>query len=220
MIRSVRAQLFFLLLSICCGVQSVQAQQDDWVLSKETSGLKVYLRDAQNSNVKEVKIETTFDASMSTIISVLKDVPAYPDWIYECMGAKRLEASTQTSSLYYCKVDFPWPLDDRDFIAKSKLSQNKSNGRVYIDVKGMPSYIPNKDGVVRIEDLSIRYEFIPLSNGKVKMNYELHSDPAGSIPTWLVNMVIDNGPINTIKGMRKMMQQPKYKNAQLSYLMN
>ena len=218
MIRSFPIQVFFLLFSICFVAQSVQAQQDGWVLSRETSGLKVYLRDAQNSNVKEVKIETTFEASMSTIVSVLKDVPAYPEWIYECVSAKRMEASTQTSSLYYCKVDFPWPLDDRDFIAKSKLRQDKSNGRVYIDVKGLPNYAPQKDGVVRIEDLSIHYEFIPLNNGKVKMNYELHSDPAGSIPTWLVNMVIDNGPINTIKGMRKMMMQPKYKNAQLSYL--
>jgi hypothetical protein len=219
MIRSAGIPLFFLFCSMFFATSSVQAQKDGWVLSKETSGLKVYLRDAQNSNVKEVKIETTFDASMSTIVAVLKDVPAYPDWIYECISAKRMEASTQTSSTYYCKVDFPWPLDDRDFIAKSKLSQNKSNGRVYIEVKGLPDYMPNNDGVVRIEDLSINYEFIPLSNGKVKMNYELHSDPAGSIPSWLVNMVIDNGPINTIKGMRKMMEQPKYKNAQLSYLM-
>jgi hypothetical protein len=194
------------------------AQSGEWKLEQDNDGLKVYLRDAANSDVKEVKIVTVFDASISTIISVLKDIPAYSDWIYKCENARRLEASTDRSSLYYCEVDFPWPMSNRDFIAKSKLWQDAATKRVYIDVKGLPDYMPQQDEKVRIEDLEIHYEFIPLSNGQVKMIYRLHSDPAGDIPTWLVNMVIENGPINTVKGMREMMGKDKYKNARLSFL--
>ncbi|MCG8332097.1 MAG: START domain-containing protein [Chitinophagales bacterium] len=209
-------QLTLLLLSIFT-VNSI-AQNGEWVLQKETDGLKVYLRDASNSNLKEVKIETVFNASVSTIVSLLKDVPVYPEWIYKCTGSKLLKTNSQTSSTYYCKIDFPWPMSDRDFIATSKLWKDPESKRVYLDVKGYPEYIPQKEDIVRIEDIEIHYEFIPQNDGTVKMVYQLHSDPAGSIPSWLVNMVIENGPINTVKGMRRMMSQPKYKNAQLSYL--
>ena len=206
-----------ILITLFCS-NTLSAQNNGWELERETDGLKVYLRDATNSNVKEVKIETTFDESMSAIISLLKDVPAYPDWVYKCIESNRLEASTTTSSLYYCKIDFPWPMSDRDFIGKSKLRQDPDTKHVFIDVKGLKDYIDEKEDIVRIEELEIHYEFIPLSNGKVKMLYRLHSNPGGSIPTWMVNMVIENGPMNTVKGMREKLKEPKYRNAQLSYL--
>jgi hypothetical protein len=211
-------KLFPLILIAIFFSTPLWAQNGEWELEKETDGLKVYLRDAANSNVKEVKIETIFDESMSTVISLLKDVPAYPNWVYKCIEATRLEASTNTSSLYYCKVDFPWPMSDRDFVAKSKLRQDPNTKHVFIDVKGLNNYLDEKEDIVRIEEIEIHYEFIPLSNGQVKMLYRLHSNPGGSIPTWLVNMVIENGPINTVKGMREKMKQSKYRNAQLTFL--
>ncbi|MCB0558573.1 MAG: START domain-containing protein [Lewinellaceae bacterium] len=198
---------------------SLSAQPGEWKLKKEADGLKVYLRDAENSNIKEVKIEAIFDASLSSIITVLKDVPAYPDWIYKCAKSERMEPGTNTSSVYYCEVDFPWPLSDRDFVAKSALRQDPGTKNVYIDVKSAPAYLPEKDGLVRIATLNIQYEFIPLSENEVKMNYRLHSDPGGALPAWLVNMAVDNGPVNTIKGMREMLKQDKYKRAKLAFLM-
>ena len=197
---------------------SLPAQPGQWKLKKEADGLKVYLRDAENSNIKEVKIETTFDASLSSIITVLKDVPAYSDWIYKCARAERLEPAANTSSVYYCEVDFPWPLSDRDFIAKSQLRQDPETNHVFINVKSAPAYLPEKKGIVRIATLNIQYEFIPLPNNKVKMNYRLHSDPGGALPAWLINMAVDNGPVNTIKSMREMLKQEKYKSAKLAFL--
>jgi hypothetical protein len=196
----------------------VAAQEGEWKLERQTEGLKVYLRDAANSDVKEIKIETTLNASLDAVVSVLKDVPVYSDWVYKCLEARRLEASTNTSSLYYCKLDFPWPMSDRDFIAKSKLRQDPNSRTVYIDVKGLPNYKPAKSEIVRITDLSIHYELVPLSAKSVKMSYRLHSDPGGSIPAWLVNMVVDNGPTNTVKGMREKLKEAKYQDARLPFL--
>lgn len=187
-------------------------------MGRETDGLNVYLRDAANSDIKEIKIETTLDASLDAVVSVLKDVPVYSEWIYKCLEARRLEASTNTSSLYYCKLDFPWPMSDRDFVAKSQLRQDPNSRTVYIDVKGLTDYKPAKADIVRITDLSIHYELVPLSATRVQMTYRLHSDPGGSIPAWLVNLVVDNGPTNTVKGMRKKLTEAKYQNARLAFL--
>lgn len=190
----------------------------EWELKRQSDGLNVYLRDAAGSEVKEIKIETTLEASLHAVVAVLKDVPVYEDWIYKCLEANRLEPATNTSSLYYCKVDFPWPMSDRDFIAKSRLQQDPASRTVYIDVKGQPDYQEEVEEVVRIRSLDIHYELTPLPGGKTKMSYRLHSDPGGAIPTWLVNLVVDNGPVNTVKGMREMLKSEKYQNAQFAFL--
>lgn len=209
---------YLIAIVLCLSLAPLAAQPGEWKLKKEADGLKVYLRSAGDSNIKEVKIETIFEASLSSIISVLKDVPAYPDWIYKCAKAERLEPAANTSSLYYCEIDFPWPLADRDFIAKSNLRQDPHTRHVFIEVKSRPSQLPEKNGIVRIKTLNIHYEFIPLSANKVQMNYRLHSDPGGALPAWLVNMAVDNGPVNTVKGIREMLKKEQYKNAKLAFL--
>lgn len=210
--------LIITFLILACS--SAYAQTAQWKLKKEADGLKVYLRDAGDSNIKEVKIETIFDASLSSIVTVLKDVPAYPAWIYKCSKAERLEPGTNTSSVYYCEIDFPWPLSDRDFIAKSQLRQDPQTRHVFIDVKSAPAYRAEKEGLVRIQTLNIHYEFIPLSENRVQMNYRLHSDPGGALPAWLVNLAVDNGPVKTIKGMREMLKKEQYKEAKLAFLID
>lgn len=210
----------FIIISLLCffyGHSSAQ-QASDWELKRQSDGLKVYIRDIAGSDVKQIKIETTLDASLHAVVAVLKDVPAYKEWIYKCLEAYRLQPAEPTSSLYYCKVDFPWPMSDRDFIAKSQLTQDSESRTVYIDVKGQPGRQKATAEAVRIRELDIHYELRPLPGGKTHMSYRLHSDPGGAIPTWLVNLVVDNGPVNTVKGMRAMLESEKYQNAQFTFL--
>lgn len=204
------------LLWLCYG--QLSAQTGAWSLERETEGMKVYLREAVDSDIKEIKIETTLSASLDAVVSVLKDVPLYSDWVYKCLEANRLQASTNTSSLYYCRLDFPWPMSDRDFVAKSKLRQDPDSRTVYIDVKGVPNYKSAKEDIVRITDLNIHYVLEPISAKQVKMTYRLHSDPGGSIPAWLVNLVVENGPTNTVKGLREKLKETKYQHARLTFL--
>lgn len=204
---------------LCLFYGHLSAQETgQWTLKRQSDGLSVYVREAADSEVKEIKIETTLDASLHAVVAVLKDVPVYKDWIYKCLEAYRLKPAGPKSSLYYCKVDFPWPMSDRDFIAKSELRQDAASRTVYIDVKGLPDYQAEADEVVRIRSLDIHYELKPLADNKTYMSYQLHSDPGGAIPSWLVNLVVDSGPVNTVKGMQEMLKSEKYQNAQFAFL--
>jgi len=218
--KNTTLSLKFLVFSLLWLFNGQATAQDTgtWELKRQSDGLSVYVRDAANSDVKEIKIETTLDASLHAVVAVLKDVPVYEDWIYKCQEAYRMKPAEDKASLYYCKVDFPWPMSDRDFIAQSQLSQDPATRTVFIDVKGKPDQKPEVEDVVRIRSLDIHYELTPVSDSKTKMSYRLHSDPGGAIPTWLVNMVVDNGPVNTVKGMREMLKSEKYQNAQFAFL--
>lgn len=212
-----KPKLLFLILSFLA-ITPAFSQQNDWKLKKEVDDLKVYVRKSETSTIKEIKVQYVAEASLSNIVAVLRDVPAFTDWIFSCTEAHVLERKNDTEAIYYSKIDFPFPMSDRDFIANSKLSQNPETKEIAITVRGIPSHLPEKDGLVRIPTLRINWHITPISLKKAIVEYHLVSDPGGWIPDWAVNMAIDKGPVNSIKNFKETLTKEKYRSTKLAFI--
>lgn len=199
---------FLLLLLPITGIA-----QDTWKHKKSEDGIEVYYRKSDTSKVNELKVETTIDASIISVVAALRDIPAYTEWVMNCSLAKKLEAHSMVETCYYSQVDFPWPLSDRDFIAKNNLFQDSATKIVYSELKGVPDYLPEKKNFVRIQHLKITWKITPLTPNKVKVDYHFQSDPGGHLPGWLINMAIDKGPVSSIKKLKKLVMRDKYQQA-------
>lgn len=206
--------VFFLFLSI---VYSSTAQETPWKLKRDKKGLKVYFRKSKNSKVNELKLVTEIEGSLNAVVALFKDIPSYPQWVYKCIVAEKKETSEQ-SGVFYNEIDFPWPLTNRDFYARSKISQDPDTKVVTSTLKGLPNYGPEKENAIRLQLLDVKWQFTPIAPEKIKLEYYLKSDPGGSIPAWLINMALDQGPKQTVAGIQKMMYLPKYKNATFAFI--
>lgn len=189
---------------------------EEWKLKKESDNIKVYYRKSTDSRVNELKLNTVVESTLSGLVSLLRDVPNYTQWIYKCQNAESLGKSTNKEGAYYAELDFPWPLQNRDMVVQSRLNQDKKTKVVTIHVIGQPSRLKPKEGIVRIEVLDILWVLTPLPGGKVNIDYQLLSDPGGMLPAWLINMAIDQGPTQTIKGL--LSEVDKYQSQKLSYI--
>ncbi len=190
-----------------------------WELKKDKKDIKVYVRDSPDSPIKQLKMKFSVEASMSAIVLLLQDVAAIPDWVYKCPEAYHLKKINNNEEIYYNLVDFPWPLDDRDLIVKNILIQDSITKVVRSESFNKPAYIPAKEGIVRIPKLHLWWEFTPRGDGIVDVEYFLSSDPGGLIPAWMINLAIDQGPTQTIKAFRKILKAPKYRDAQLDFIL-
>lgn len=213
-----KPKLLFFVFALLVALTPAFSQINDWKLKKEVDDLKVYIRKSETSTIKEIKVQYVAEASLSNIVAVLRDVPAFHQWIYSCTEAKVLERKNDTEAIYYSKIDFPFPMSDRDFIANSKLTQNPETKEIVIIVRGNPTYLPAKEGLVRIPTLRINWHITPISLKKAIVEYHLVSDPGGWIPDWAVNMAIDKGPLNSIKNFKEMLTKEKYKSTKLAFI--
>ncbi len=192
--------------------------QATWQLKKSSDGINVYYRNAENSSIKELRMEATFKTTLSNLVSFLYEVDNYKEWVYSFTDA-RLEAQVSEKEIYYYGlVDFPWPLWDRDYFARSTIHQDTKTGKVTIISKAVPDYKPTQKGIVRIKDMNIKWELTPTENGMVKVLYYLKSDPGGDIPAWAINMALDKGPLQTLTQLRQLVQQQDKKLAMLSFI--
>lgn len=179
-----------------------------WNFKNEKDGVKVYYR--KTSEVHEIKLVTSIKSSLSGIVQLFNDVDNYAAWGYKISEAKLLKRVNEKEFYYYSKLDFPWPLNDRDLILRTNLEQDSTSKHVYSTSTAKYDYLPENKDVVRIKSTKTKWTLIPGTGGWVYVEYYINSDPGGSIPDWLVNMAIDVGPRETIKSMRTILQQPRY----------
>lgn len=205
----------FAFFTVAAGAQ----QSDGWALKGTKDGVNVYYRD-QASSVQEIKLVTTLDASLAGITQLLTEVDLYPKWGYKIVESRVIKQVSDHEAYYYSRIDFPWPLSDRDVVMHAKLTQHPTTHVITAISKAMPDYIPAVKDVVRIRQATTKWTIRRQNADKLAVEYYINSDPGGNLPDWLVNMAIDVGPRETIKNMRGLLSQNRYRQARIAHIIS
>ena len=210
--------IIFLFLILPFSISSQMLPGDDWKLRKDEEGIQVYTRDAEGSDIDELKVVSTFHASLSAVVAVIMDANNFPNWIYACTEGKILNQPSPTEQYQYQLMNAPYPIADRDIVTHFTLTQDKNTGVVSTTAAAAPDYIPEKDDVVRVPVFIGVYQLTPLAGGNVEVVYTLRMEPGGSIPDWLVNATIVAGPFQSNLEMAKQIQSSKYHDIKLDFI--
>ncbi len=213
--KSFRFGLFFLLfIPLTLSAQKA----DGWKLKREVDGVRVFYRDAPNSKIKELRFQTTLEASLSSIVALLTDVEGYDNWVYKNERAYLVDRPSEMEMIYYEEMDFPWPLSNRDLVVHNRMWQDSLTNALHSHSVSAHHLLPERDGIVRIKELEFRWTFTPQPDGSVAVDYYLKSDPGGHIPAWLINLALDQGPLRTMERFKAMLRTPRYRYARLPYI--
>lgn len=188
-----------------------------WELAREGTGIQVYTRKVSGSKFKEYKGIMTVEASLSSLIALVNDVAAYPKWIDTCKEGKTLKRISPTESYAYT-VNKAFPVANRDAIVRNVIQQDPETLVVTIDIEGKPDFIPENKNLVRVTHIKGFWRFTPLDQGKVEIVYQVHNEPGGGIPAWLVNSFVVKQPFRTLVNMQKMINESRYPIKQYGFI--
>jgi len=190
-------------------------QSREWKKAYDKKGILIYTR-STSSGFKEFRAITTINKPMKSVLAVMKDYKAHPEWmlaIKECEKIKQVNSCTRY--LYYM-IRLPWPLSNRDLVSKSSFSAQK-DGSVLMRMEAAPTKKAKVKKRIRIKKAKGYWKVIPLKGNKTKVIYQYASDPVG-LPAWLVNMFLLDAPLNTFEGLKKQVQKEKYRTSNLNWL--
>lgn len=208
--------MIFSLLCVVLAQPAAAQTSDGWVFKNDKDAVKVYYR--KTADVHEIKLVTSLKSSLSGIVQLFSEVPNYPQWGYKVSESRLVRWVSDRECYYYSRLDFPWPLNDRDIVMHTTMVQDPETRAITATSVAAPDMLAEVPDVVRIRNARTRWTLIPGGSGWLYVEYHIYSNPGGNIPDWLVNMAIDTGPRETIKSMRKLLQQPKYQAAKLAYI--
>ncbi len=188
---------------------SLTAQE--WEIVKETSEMKVYVREASDSKLKEVKIVSSITSTMSELVMALEDVESHKDWVRSTIDSKYLEKTDAANFYYYISTDMPYPVKDRDVVIKYNRSQDTTTKVVTNSYEGVDGKMEEEKKFVRIPFFEAGYTLVPKSSGLIELEYLFKVDVGGTMPQWIVNMALTKGPVDTIESLFELIRSGHYK---------
>lgn len=191
-------------IAVVCGLtvlMSAAAQAEDWQVAKDEGGIKVSLSEVPGSKYKAYRGETVINASVAKLRALQEDVAAACAWIHECKLQKVLKVEGD-NAWTYSQFNTPWPVTPRDSVLKITTQQG-ADGSLLRKLEEEPGFIPEEKGFVRVSQVDGYWKFVPQGANKTQVTYQVHTEPGGSVPSWLANKFVVDAPFNTLKALKE-----------------
>jgi hypothetical protein len=195
--------LFLLFSSVLSVYNPLQAQA--WELAKDKNGIKVFTRKEGTSKFKSIRVEANINGTMDKLMKVLLDASSNKSWVYATNESYLIKKMGPNDILSYTETAVPWPASNRDIPLHLQFIKPDKNSLKLI-VKGMPSAIPPKKGIVRIPYFNSWWDVKFDGKNRLNIVYFLEVDPGGDVPAWLTNMFIAKGPFETFNSLARLVK--------------
>lgn len=185
---------------------ALPALAQEWTEVRNENGVLVQKRADENRVLPVLLATTEIQGSPDAVLAWIRDVPTYTRWQHNCEEARYIERSDADGVGYaYNRVGAPWPVSDRDSVVKSQLTSADGGHRVVFESTTERS-VPEVSGVVRMPHIVGHWNLTPNGSGGTSVEYQVDSDPGGSLPGWLVAQVASDMPYFTLANLKKLVE--------------
>jgi hypothetical protein len=179
--------------------------------------IKVFTREVEGSELKEFKGITHIKASVNAFVALLKDDQEATNWMHNVIVFDVKERISDEEIIVYTVNEAPWPVTDRDAYIRSIMTAD-ANGAVTSVIKAEPDYGELDEEYVRMPSVDGAWTFTPQADGMVEVVYQVHANPGGSLPDWLVNAIVVETPMETLSNLHEKVQEVQYQNKTFSFI--
>lgn len=183
-----------------------------WEPVSNKNGITVDRRAVDGSKLKEFRGRGTIEAPLASILAVFSDVDHAVEWMDSCRASSVVEDGGDRDKVVYNRTRARWPVWDRDAVLGNHVYFDAAEGRVRLEFSTVTDdKMPPQKGVVRMPYLRGHWYLWPETATRTRVEYQVHANPGGSLPDWVVNMVSKQIPFHTIEGMRAYAKKSPYK---------
>lgn len=191
-------------------------EEADWSLKKESGQIRVYTTSHPGSTFQAFKAEALLDAPLNNLMAVMANPESCVEWVHGCVESYGFGDGEFHDRYAYSVNNMPWPVTDRDYALRIRTEGSRAAEDIIMKMNAAPDQRAEDDQYVRVDRSNTFYRFIP-EGDKTRMVWIQHTDPNGSLPSWLVNSLLVDIPIKSMEQLERVARTPRYQNHQLIY---
>ncbi len=173
-----------------------------WEQIRDSDGIVIHRRVVPGSPLVAFKGEGLIEQPILRVAMVLLDPTRSHEWADRVVEARELGEVSAREVVHYSRVRGTWVTKDRDFVTRITLELEP--GRL-IRLRLRATEDPRAPVTehVRGEILEGSFTLTAEGEARTRVTAELHVDPKGTIPTWMVNAFQRRWAYKTITALRR-----------------
>jgi len=194
-----------------------------WTLLEDRAGLQVFERKVPDSDVVALRFVAKIDAPVWKLAAVVMDARRTREWVDRLAEDRMVRRLGPTTYVEYTAIDTPFIIRDREFLVQVDFAVEGRGLRLKtkpIEDPELPPTPGRVRGLVHTE-----YVFTPDAEEPEKSwaDIEIHADPRGSVPKWVVNLFQRGWPRKSFEAIQAQVRKtdieiPEHFREQLSAL--
>ncbi|MDR6715190.1 hypothetical protein J2W83_004830 [Pseudomonas hunanensis] len=195
-------------IALLCSLGAVLAPAawaEEWKVAKDEGGIKVSLSEVAGSEYKAYRGVAVIKAPLAKVRALQEDVAGACAWVYECKSQKLLKHEGD-QSWTYTQFNTPWPVTPRDSVLHITTVEG-ADGSLTRTLEEQPKYLPEEKGFVRVAQVQGFWKLVPKGDS-TEVTYQVHTEPGGSVPSWLANKFVVDAPFNTLRQLKALAERP------------
>ncbi|MEN0062396.1 MAG: START domain-containing protein [Myxococcota bacterium] len=194
------------LFGLWLGFADAEAGKYQWEEIYTSKEVVVSKAEIEGSKFVAFKGEVIYEAPIGKVLGVILDNDHRLEWVGRLQVNRVLEQTTPFDYVVYQAFGLPPLFSDRDYVYRGVATQ-RANGIVELAMSSVEHTKAPETVGVRADLVDSRYELEALGPNQTRCAVEIVTDPRGSMPAWIVNLIQRTWPRDTLVGIRE--QLPK-----------
>ena len=175
-----------------------------WEVLRVESGIQVARKPVPGSSFVAFRGEGDVQAPILAVANVLVDVSQNNQWMDSVREVRILRKLSDTDYVLYSHIGTPPMVSDRDFVYFVHLTVDGGGTSFRVDMRSTDDPAAPHTSYVR-GNLTGSTFSLQASPDRLSTHViaEIHADPMGNIPGWLMNAFQKSWGYNTIVGLRR-----------------
>jgi hypothetical protein len=187
----------------------INLDDKSWVKSGEGDGISSFKRELENDPIIGLRGQGVIDAPVAKVAQVIFDTSRAAEWMESLADARVVKKVSEYEQITYSHISTP-PiiLKDREFVTHASVHYYPQEKTIYVTLEPADDSLVPRTNYIRG---TVHGGFLlkPIENGqKTFLVTEMHGDPKGDVPKWIVNMFQTGWAKNTIERIRKQVKKP------------
>jgi len=183
--------------------------QEGWKLKREKNEISIYVREQEDSPLKEYKARAIIAHPLHQVYKFLSDLERHPEWVFRCTGLTIIEDQGGQKTKYHTTYDIPWPLKDRDLTVGAAITHHAGDKKIESLSEDIMLDYPLEKGVIRMPGYREWVMLEEIDSMNTLFIAEGYADPGGTVPPWLVNMFLVDGIYDSVIKVREILNSNK-----------
>jgi hypothetical protein len=201
------------LLLVLLSLFAVRASANAWEKIDDEDGIVVFRQEVPGSSFLAFKGITTIDAPIGKLLGVLADNEHRTEWVDRLVESRVVERKSAYDYVVYQHFSAPPLVSDRDYVYRGRAYRRGNS--VVLEMSSTEHPKAPKTVGVRAHLHKSSYVLTPEGKNKTRVVVEIHTDPKGDLPSWIVNMLQKSWPRNTLTSFAKQANKPYVKALEL-----